>query len=192
VCFISIVHDPRPVNVARPDAFRPVCEQGNHFIPNFATCFLSTCGKNFELLQCKPVLEFDCTICCIDFKLVFVCARTVLCYVKNYRKTPSLLVPARRVNGHVAQICVSALHNLIVMRVHRFQRFGRWLNRGRLISKPVCFDQATYQIRVSVFDANRNLRCAFNDLPCFATRVARKDTRDKSTITQAAFCQQGL
>ena len=91
VRFVSIADNSRTVNVTRPDALRPVCKQGKHFIRSFATCFLSTYGKNFELLCREPVCEFDCQFCGVEFKPLLVCVCTVQARMKANRDAPRLL-----------------------------------------------------------------------------------------------------
>ena len=87
--------------------------------------------------------QFDCALGCLELKRVLMCVRAVQTRVKANGNAPRLLIPARRVNVHVAQISASALHNRVVMRVHCFQGFWGRLNRERLISEPVGFDQAS-------------------------------------------------
>ena len=63
--------------------------------------------------------------------------------VKNNRDTPRLFIPTRSVDVHIVQIVASALHNVVMMLIQRFQRVICWLNRVRLVSKSLGFYQRT-------------------------------------------------
>ena len=73
----------------------------------------------------------------VRLKGVRVCVRAVQTRVKANGYAPRLFIPARRINGHVAQIGASTLHDFIVMCIQRVHRFPCRLNREGLFSEAV-------------------------------------------------------
>jgi hypothetical protein len=131
------------VNITRPDAFRHVCYQRKHFIPHLPSRFLSTCGKNFELLRGEPLCHFDLPVlrCRVPvFSRVRV-RRVSPREDKRQCATPAHSSAPRRSSRRINR-CVGASQLHCNARSLLPSFWGR-LNRERLISEPVGFDQAS-------------------------------------------------